>query len=173
MEKTNITLKDSRQVHLRSVTPPDKEGILKLYNSMSNEALRYSMTPYTPERIQRWFNNLQNMIYIVAIGDSRIIGQASINLARHPRRKNVGELGIYLHQDYHNVGLGSVMMETLLKIAKIRGVHKINLEVVSENKNAIHLYEKYGFIVEGTIRDAFYGTDDNYYDCLMMGIKLT
>ena len=77
---------------------------------------------------------------------------------------------MYLHQDFHNVGLGSVMLGYLLELAKEESLRKIGLHVIADNKIAIHLYEKFGFKTEGVLKDAHFGADGKYHDEIAIGL---
>ena len=167
-----VKLKDGRTVNVRPITPDDRENLTEMYATMSPEALRWGMPPYTPERIRRWLDRLPNLISLAAEHEGRIVGFATINKQTHPRRRGVGGYNIYLHQDYHDAGLGTAMTTIILQEARDQGLHKVNLEVVAENTIAVRVYEKTGFKVEGRIRDTYYGEDEAYHDTLMMGIIL-
>ncbi len=165
------TLKDGRKVLIRKFTIEDKEKLIEMYEFLSNEALRWAMPPYTRERLESgWLSNLQNLIAIVAFYKDKIVGHAQIFKFPHPRRKGTGDLIIYLHQDFHNVGLGTAMLSELIALAKAEGLHKIGLSVVADNKRAIHLYQKFGFKNEGLKKDAYFGEDGKYHDELVMGL---
>ncbi|MCD6537557.1 GNAT family N-acetyltransferase [Candidatus Bathyarchaeota archaeon] len=90
----------------------------------------------------------------------------------HPRRREVGDLAIYVRQDFHNVGLGTAMMKKLLQLAQKEGMHKIELYVVEDNKVAIHLYKKFGFEIEGVSKDSFFGSNGKYHNMVKMGLLL-
>jgi len=167
-----LKLKDGRAVILRFLAVEDRDGLFQLFSSMSNKALEWSMAPYTIEVIQRWIDNMQNLIPLVAEYNNKIVGYAAIYKFPHPRRKGIGDQLIYLHQDFHNVGLGTAMTEKLLQLAKKEEMHKIELYVVTDNKVAIHLYKKFGFQIEGISRDSFYGFDGKYYNMVKMGLIL-
>jgi len=165
-------LKDNREVIIRFLTPDDEDGLYQMFSSMSEMALEWSMTPYTLEVIQRWISNLQNLIPLIAEHSNKVVGYAAIYKFPHPRRKGVGDLVIYLHQDFHNIGLGTAMTEKLLQLAKKENLHKIELQVVADNKVAIHLYEKFGFKIEGVGKDSFFSCDRKYHDMVYMGLVL-
>lgn len=165
-------LKDSREVRLRFLMGDDKEQLFQMFSSMSDEALRWSMAPYTEEVIQRWIGDTRSRMCLVASYRKKIVGYASMYRFPHLRRKGVGDLAIYLHQDFHNVGLGTAMTERLLKIAENEGMHKIELTVVANNKSAISLYRKFGFEIEGVSKDSFFGSDGKYHDMVHMGLIL-
>jgi len=167
-----VKLKNGREAIVRFLTAEDKEGLFRMFSSMSNEALSWSMAPYTMEAIERWINNLPNLIPLIAEDKNRIVGYAAIFKFPHQRRKGIGDLAIYLHQDFHSVGLGTAMTRRLLELATKEKMHRISLTVVEENKFAIALYKKFGFQIEGTSRDAFYGSDNKYHNIVNMGLVL-
>jgi putative acetyltransferase len=167
-----VTLLSGREVVLRFLTADDKERLFRMLSSMSEKALEWSMAPYTMDNVERWISNLPTLIALVAEYQGEIVGWASIYKSSHPRRKGLGDLGIYLHQDFHNVGLGTAMTERLLQLAKNEKMHRIALTLVGENKIALHLYEKFGFQIEGVSKDAFYGQDGKYHDMVNMGLIL-
>ena len=167
-----VKLKDKREVTLRFISVSDKDALYHLFSSMSDEALKWSMAPYTIERIQRWIDNIQNLIALVAEYKNKIVGYSTLYKFAHTRRKGIGDLAIYLHQDFHNVGLGTAMTKKLLQLAKREKLHKIELQVVADNRIAIHLYEKFDFKIEGISKDSFLGRDGKYHDMIHMGLIL-
>jgi putative acetyltransferase len=130
------------------------------------------MAPYTLDIIQRWINNIPSSIPLIAECNGKIVGFATVHRFQHQRRKEVGDLAIYLHQDFHNVGLGTVMTEKPLQLTKKEGMHKLELTVVEDNKAAIHVYEKFGFKIEGISKDSFFGFDGKYHAMIHMGLIL-
>jgi putative acetyltransferase len=167
-----VTLKDGREVRLRFLTADDKENLFRMFSSMSEKALEWSMAPYTMENIERLISNIPTLVALVAEYQDKIVGLTNIHKFPHPRRKGLGDLAIYLHQNFHNVGLGTAMTERLLQLAKNEKMHRIELTVVRENKIALRLYEKFGFQIEGVSKDAFYGQDGKYHDIFNMALIL-
>lgn len=165
-------MKDGRSVFLREFRIEDKEKLVEMYASLSSEALRWAQPPYTKEVIERWLSNLPNLIALIALHDSKIVGHAQIFRFIHPRRRGTGDLLIYLHQDFHKVGLGTAMLSRLLELAKKEGLHKLHLYVIAENSPAIRLYGKFGFRTEGVKNEAYLGEDGRYHDELVMGFLL-
>jgi RimJ/RimL family protein N-acetyltransferase len=166
-----VTLKNGRTVLIRKFEIKDKEQLIEMYESLSNETVRWALPPYTRERIESgWLSNLQNLLAIVAFYKDKIVGHAQIFKFPHPRRKGTGDLIIYLHQDFHNAGLGTAMLRELIVLAKEAGLHRIGLSVVADNELAIRLYQKFGFKNEGLKKDAYFGEDGKYHDELMMSL---
>ncbi|EAE5495722.1 GNAT family N-acetyltransferase, partial [Listeria monocytogenes] len=84
------------------------------------------------------------------------------------RELHTSELAISIRKKYWGLGIGTICMEELIKYAKSSEYLKlIYLEVVTENKRAINLYKKFGFIEAGEI-PALMQVDRRYLDVTMM-----
>ncbi len=167
-----VTLKNGRSVRLATYRPEDKEALVSMYASMSPEAIRWGLPPYDRARIERWTTDLTNNITLIARLEERIVGHLQLFRIPYERRKGVGEVFIYIHQDFQNLGLGTLMMRKAIELAKERGFHRLGLTVVADNHRAIKVYEKVGFKKEGIARETFYGEDHRYHDEVEMGLLL-
>jgi putative acetyltransferase len=168
MKESDIELRDGRVVTLRHLNADDKDGLVAMFASMTDAALKWGMPPYTEEMIERWISSIESLIPLVAIYDSQIVGYSAIFKNSHPRRLGIGQMGIYVHQDFHGVGLGTAMTNKVVAVAVKQGLHRLSLEVVEDNEAAVKLYRKSGFIVEGKLKDAYLGEDKTYRNTLIM-----
>jgi diamine N-acetyltransferase len=165
-------LKDGRKVVIRGYTPNDIENLVSMYADLSEETLRWSLPPYDRQKIDRWTTDLENKIIILALSGDKVVGHLQITCNPVDRLKGIGDLLIYLHQDFQNAGLGTALMKEGIVLARSRGWHRIALRVVADNRRAIRLYEKMGFRKEGLGRDSYFGSDGKYHDEVEMGILL-
>ena len=70
-------------------------------------------------------------------------------------------LNIAVHEDYRQKGIGSALIEAIVKEATAREMIGLTLEVRVGNRAAMALYHKHGFIVEGYRRGFYrYPTED-------------
>jgi RimJ/RimL family protein N-acetyltransferase len=77
-----------------------------------------------------------------------------------------------VRKQYWGLGIGSLMLDTLIEWARsTQIVKKINLRVRTDNQRAILLYERKGFVMEGTIRKEIF-LDGKYFDHHWMGLEL-
>ena len=76
------------------------------------------------------------------------------------------------HHDFHHLGLGTIIMEKLLELARKDQMHKIEHSIVSGNKPAIGLYKKFDFKIEGLSRESFIDTEGRYLDLVNVGLIL-
>jgi putative acetyltransferase len=169
MSTWNVDLKDNRRVALRLLTVTDRNLLRELVSAFSEETLRWGNPPYDEGKIDRWMSGADKGLSLVAVSNEKIVGIAASYTSPLPRTKGIGGMMIYLHQDFHGVGLGTAMTERLLSLARERELHRIGLEVVEDNTAAVRLYTKCGFRIEGTLVDAYYGADMKYHNLLVMG----
>ncbi len=167
-----VVLKDGRKVRLRTYQPRDLDALVSMYASLSEETLRWSLPPYDRQKIERWTSDLPNKIILLALLGDRIVGHLLITLFPSQRFKGIGELIIYLHQEFQNLGLGAAMIAESVSLARVRGLHRIGLSVVADNQRAIALYEKMSFLREGVRRHSYFGVDGVYHDEVDMGLLL-
>lgn len=90
-------------------------------------------------------------------------------MIRYPHRAT---FGISIKEKYWNKGIGSILIEEIIKEARKMGYEQIELGVFSDNEKAKRLYEKSGFQVWGKNRNAFKLKDGRYFDEIIMGIML-
>ena len=70
--------------------------------------------------------------------------------------------------DYRGKGIGKNALEWLIDYGfKKLKLHKINLGVFEKNICAIHLYKKFGFVVEGILKDEVF-FDGKYHNQILM-----
>ena len=170
---STVALKDGRRVAIRPYKPEDKERLVFFYANLSPEALKWGLPPYDRERIERWTSNLAHRTILLSFHQDRTVGHGHVfQQSWNERLKGNGELIIYLHQDFQGVGLGTAMMLEIIGLSRKKGLHRLVLSVVADNRNAIKLYEKVGFQHEGLRREDYLGEDGKYHDVVEMGLLL-
>jgi RimJ/RimL family protein N-acetyltransferase len=168
-----VFLKDGSRVLISKYKVEDFEKLVEMYASLDKEALKWGLPPYDRERITRWIQDLENNIILVARLHDKIIGHCGVHIVlHHIQYKGKSDFGIYVHQDYQDKGLGTIMTSMAISLARERGLHRIELSVVADNKKAIHVYEKVGFKIEGIQKEAYYGEEGKYHDITIMGLLL-
>ena len=85
-------------------------------------------------------------------------------------KKEIHLLNIAVHTEHQKKGIGSLLMETMLKQARVMGVSKVYLEVRSKNEKAILFYKKYNFIKDA-VRVNYY-TGKNSDDAVLMSLAI-
>lgn len=94
--------------------------------------------------------------YFVAKQENEIVGFAGILLIID----QVNIMNIAVKKDKRNFGIGSSLLEEIIRYSKIHNATSITLEVNEKNIPAIKLYKKYGFKQVG-LRRKYYNNEDN------------
>lgn len=98
-------------------------------------------------------NPPEGMHRLVAEMDGRVVGASGLHRSRSPRMRHMASCGVSAHSDYWNKGVGSALIAAIVDLAdNWLDLKRIELEVYTDNAAAIHLYETFGFVIEGTKR---------------------
>lgn len=131
--------------------------------------------PYSVEDEEKYIGSLQqskNSVMFFAKCDGKIIGDGSFSSVERERIKHRGELSVSVLKEYWGCGVGSRLMEAVIDFAKnVAGCEIIHLQVRSDNKRAIKLYEKYGFEKIGQFK-GYLKIDGEYIDCDFMNLYI-
>ena len=98
----------------------------------------------------------ENSKYIVAKEDDKVVGFAGIIILPD----NAEITNIVTKKSERKKGIGSLLLEKLIEMAKNEKKENISLEVNENNISAINLYEKYKFETVG-MRKKYYNGKDN------------
>lgn len=145
-------------VSVRRATALDAQALADL---MADEAVFAGVLQMPYPSAERWRRRLEAQLgddssdlHLVAVADGALIASAGIHMfASAPRRRHVGGLGMTVAVDWQGRGIGTTLMTALLDWAdNWMGLLRIELTVYTDNGRAIALYEKFGFVREGTHR---------------------
>lgn len=157
-----------QSLHLRHSEPADAAGVAALMAHDSTQSNTLQL-PYPDEKA--WQQRLSDCTYslVAEAADGSIIGNAAIwQPGDNPRLAHIAELGITVHPAQHGQGVGSALLQALLRqVSDYLPYRRLQLKVFCDNAPAIALYEKYGFAREATLRgDGL--RHGGYHDCLLM-----
>jgi len=170
-------LKDDSQVIIRQAEKEDARELINFYNLVGGETnfLSFGKGEFMADlnaevKYIENIKNEKNSNFIVATINEKIIGAASITSIQKRKMKHVGTLGIVIKKEYCGLGIGGILIDNLVNWSKQNGItKKISLLTRCDNYNAIELYKKKGFEIEGTLRRDNY-EDGKYYDTYTMGL---
>lgn len=143
----------------------DLPTILAIYNqSIAAKQATANLTPVTCAERQGWFdehlNSVTRPIYIVRPVEeaenvcgggkgqtvSPIVAWGSFSdLYTRPAYHISTEISIYLHQEYHGQGLGSLLTRWMLTQAPSLGIHNVVALIFAHNQPSLGLFRKLGF----------------------------
>jgi putative acetyltransferase len=141
-------------ITIRAAEPDDADDLAILFNCRGVVAgtlqLPFSSVEHRRERLAEPPPGTHQLVALV---DGRVVGMLGLHLEQGPRRRHAAAFGMAVHDDFQGQGLGSALMRAMLDLAdNWLGLRRIELFVYTDNAPAIHLYEKFGFRLEGTAR---------------------
>lgn len=154
---------------IRRAEANDCTAVAELFRSASV----YSGTLQVPyPSVEYWRGRLtenpETAHHLLAVIDDRVVGMVNLYTFSRPRRKHAAAVGICVHEEWQGKGVGTALMRAMLDLAdNWLNLTRLELEVYADNEAAIHLYERFGFEVEGTLRQHAF-RDGRYVDSKVM-----
>ncbi|MGB3713206.1 MAG: GNAT family protein [Candidatus Promineifilaceae bacterium] len=178
-EPTKHRIQNGRLLEIREAKVQDAEAILEYVERISGESEyltfgpgEFELSVIEEENYLRNCHQSDNQVYIIGLVGDVIVGSLNFAAGRRSRVRHSGEFGMSVRKEYWGLGIGSWMLDALIQWAVDgRVVKKINLRVRTDNHQAIHLYERKGFLKEGTIRKEIF-LDGRYLDHYWMGLEV-
>ena len=164
--------KKGEDFRIVQTTEKHVEGYHQAVASVALEKKYLARTEPPPIEATREFvrNQLQegNPHYVALVGD-RVVGWCNIGVSKKSVYAHCGGLGMGVISGYRRGGIGSELMRHALRHAKKMGLERIELSVYESNPVAIHLYQRFGFVIEGKkIRAA--KIDNRYENLIIMAL---
>ncbi len=165
-----------RSVTIRSARVEDAEQILKYLKQIISEGAYMRTTPeeftLTVEQEAEWIRNhldAPGKLIILAEAENQIVGYLDFSNFEKKRVAHNGTFGISVLKEWRNLGIGRLLLETMLDWARRNPlIEKIYLDVFASNERAIHLYKKLGFVEEGRKSRHLKLGDGQYEDEILM-----
>jgi RimJ/RimL family protein N-acetyltransferase len=179
MQPRRHHLRDGRVLVIREAGTEDARAVLDYVKDVSEETDfltfgpgEFELTEAEEEAVLRKYRDSDNQLYILGLIDDTIAATLSFSAGHRPRLRHSGEFGMSVRKQYWGLGIGSLMVDTLIHWTRATQiVKKINLRVRTDNQRAIDLYIRKGFVKEGTLRRELF-LDATYFDLHSMGLVL-
>ena len=164
-----------KEIKITNARPEDAEELLNYMKQVFGETeflLRepeeFEMTVEEEKEFLKNMNQSENNIFIIARFGGRIVGNLGFTGSELNRYCHQGEFGMSVLKEYWGHGIGSLLMETLIKWARENSITRISLRVDENNHRGRKLYEKFGFQQEGILRNKKRLADGNYRNEIVM-----
>lgn len=168
-----------KNIYLSNITQDSMQEIYKWFSE--TEFLKYydylPPIPQTKEQVDKTFqdyetSNTSKVFDIKLIDSNKTIGILGLDDIVEENKVATLFIGIG-DKSYHGKGYGFEALKLLLYYGfNIMNLYRIQLNVLEFNNSAIKLYEKAGFIKEGTFRQ-FVLRDKKRFDLFLYGLLCT
>ena len=172
---------NGNKVILRPFKNSDVESMLIILNDPeiikltgSTDTTEKTHIPLNEDQIKfttKWYetvNSQANRLDLAIEYKGTIAGEVVLN--EYDEDLRTCNFRILIGEKFRDKGLGSDSIKTFINYAfNTLNLHRIELEVIAFNPRARHVYEKCGFVYEGTKRKA-HRFDDEWIDINLMSI---
>ncbi|AKD03434.1 GNAT family N-acetyltransferase [Pontibacter korlensis] len=165
-------------INITRVTPADIDQLQKIGRQTFSETFsagnteknmaKYLDEGFSIEKLTTELNNQSSEFYFATFGDE-IVGYLKLNFGQSQTElkdnKALEIERIYVVKDFHGKGVGQLLYEKAIKIARQVDADYVWLGVWEENPRAINFYKKNGFVEFD--RHIFRLGDDEQIDIMM------
>jgi len=154
--ETQLVKVDGQEFTLRKANRKDSVQFMQV-----QESIYPIPVPWPIDIVEMEIGN-KNALYLSLVDKDRVIAFIGLSLSDKVE-SHITNLAV--HIDYQDVGIGHLLLDQAFKYCKSRHFTKMSLEVDVTNKDAIALYEAFGFKVENVHKKYYFR---NHHDALEM-----
>lgn len=183
----NVELPQQRQLFdrtgqlltIRPASPDDAPKLLQLKKQYIQGSdtipllvTEYNNTPEQEREVIKQINSDSNSLLLLAEQDGKLIGNIDLIGSGRSKTGHTARLGIGLLLESRNKGIGSILMNEVIKWAKNHSeLRLIWLDTYSTNMVGLTLYNKVGFKPAGVI-PGFFNHNGQWHSKVQMYLKL-
>ena len=163
-----------KRVYLRAIKPGDEGMIARIENHPDPRSTLFYALPTTleqqKEKIDGFLNDSNSILFTICrIEDEKPIGETALFRIDWVGRTAIFYIGIADRENWSK-RYGSESTSLMVDYAfNTLNLNRIQLHVAIENETAVKVYEKTGFKIEGTLREAMFH-EGKYCDFYVMAI---
>ncbi|MBZ4018748.1 bifunctional acetate--CoA ligase family protein/GNAT family N-acetyltransferase [Streptomyces purpurogeneiscleroticus] len=137
-DAVHALLTDGTTASIRNARPDDRERVLEMYARMSPENLRrrfFAASRHSAEQSAERTCTLSSptdKALLALVGD-KVIGVAEYHRIDSPDRPQLAEISLTVADDWHEHGVGTLLLEHLAHAARAAGVTAFTAESLADN----------------------------------------
>ena len=164
-EATNIELDNGKSVILRHCALEDIELLSGFMDSIGRETTHTYQYPGRELNMELAKNFWEaeekhpRALLLGAFSEGKLVSQVNFRPVRatsHPWVDHLAQFGMMTIKEYWGTGLSKILMEEAEKFARKAKFSRIEALVRTANKRGVRFYEKLGYQIEGTRRNAVF-----------------
>ena len=151
-----VTLGNGAPVRLRPIRPDDEPRLMALCDRLSPRTLYqrfFSVRRLRPEEAHAFANvDYRQRMAVVAEVDTGHEPEL-VGVARYGRsdEETTADLGLVVEDGWQGLGLGSILLEEILRAGEQRGITEFSADVLTENRHALTLLARHTAITRRTV----------------------
>lgn len=146
---------------IRPAVEQDISALTAIYNdAVLNTTATFDLEPVTEASRREWFHKHGGKYpVLVAVNQTNgaIMGWGSLSpFGEKAAYRFACEHSIYVAPNYHRRGVGSAILQELIRLAGENGFHCLIARITAENGVSLALHTRFGFAETGVLREVGY-----------------
>jgi len=168
-------LRDGRKVLIRPFEGRDVDALYEFFQRLPEETRRFAWDRIDDRTlIERWGTNLDyaKAFPLLALDNGHVVADATLHRRERGPLRLAGRIKWLLDPDYRGAGLGTLLVNHFISIARANGLHHLTCMLISDlEEDAIRTLAEQGF---ESYPLPGYGTDPdgNEHDMTKMVLRL-
>jgi len=144
---------DGSALRIRPARPGDREQVLRLYQDLSMESLRFRFfgpSRHLMERAADKACSLPRDGYLALVADDGkwIVGIAEYDTAvDRPGEPRCAEIALTVADEWQRHGIGTLLVEHLVRAARSAGIRRFTADALAENRAVLRMFRDLGLPV--------------------------
>src|SRR6266849_5941633 len=151
----SVTLRNGASARVRAIRPDDEPRLMALCRRLSPRTVYqrfFSFRRLLPEEAHAFANvdYRQRMAVVAEVDDGpepELVGVARYG----PSDEGTADIGLVVADGWQGLGLGSLLLEEILRAGEQRGIHQFGADVLTENRRALGLLARHTAITGRTV----------------------
>jgi L-amino acid N-acyltransferase YncA len=170
-----VTLKSGLKITFRPLKKDDEKAFHEFFAAIpERERMFIKHRVQDPEVIRDWCHNLDygRHLPLLAIANGQIIGDASLHQQLGGWKRHVGRVSVLIHPKQRGQGLGRLMVEEIVEIARNLGLERAEAEFLGEQEAGMKVFALVGFRQLLKLEDHVKDMQAIKHDYVMMALDL-
>jgi GNAT superfamily N-acetyltransferase len=147
-------LRDGGSIHVRAIRPDDRQRLLDHFQRLTARSVYYrffgAKRRLTDSELDQFTRlDFAQKVALVATlledGEERIIGVG--RYAVLPGKPTAAEVAFAVADEHQGRGVGTLLLDHLVRIARAGGVREFQADVLGENNRMLQVFAMSGFVV--------------------------
>jgi len=143
-----VRLQSGTSVTIRPMVKDDADKLHAFFSRVPREDRLFLRDDVSiRDVIDSWTQELdyEKVLPLVAEVGGNIVGDATLHRRKFGWTSHVGKVRLVIDKDYRGKGLGTVLIEELIDIAKKAGLEQLVAELMSNQSGALSAFKRLGF----------------------------
>lgn len=116
--------------------------------------------------------DLQHTMPILAWSGARVIGDVTLHQDQGGWKRHIGHISVLVHPDYRRFGLGKLLVQEAVRLARAAGLERVEAEFVGGQAAALRLFGLLGFQPIVRLDDYVKDMQANRHDYVLTSLDL-